>query len=172
MFTVIIASICNYKKFKCCSKLSKGSRSINKRFDSRKVITAVVLSITFGLGWGLGFAATSHNITSLVIVFQAIFTVVVGFHGLLIFIFHGIRSPEVQGLWKSILCTVLKRKKVTQSAFSETRQTTLIRYPSTDVLKSLSRAKSSVTSLQGHTTGSVETKIELKTAQEHVDTTE
>ena len=166
MFTIIIASICNYNKLNCCKKLDNDSSSNDKRFNSKKVITAIVLSITFGFGWGLGFAATSHSITSLVIAFQAIFTVVVGFHGLLMFIFHGVRSPEVQGLWKSLLCTVVKRRKVTQSAFSETRQTTLIRYPSTDMLKSLSRAKTSVTSLHGQITGSLEMKIGLKATQD------
>ena len=67
--------------------------------NTKSLMIAIVLSITFGLGWGFGFLATSHDIQSIVIVFQAIFIVIVGLQEVLLFIFHGIRNPDVRDLW-------------------------------------------------------------------------
>ena len=75
-----------------------GATNDETRFNTKNLMIAVVLSITFGLGWGFGFLATSHDIEPIVITFQTIFTVVVGFQGVLLFTLHGAHGPEVQSL--------------------------------------------------------------------------
>ena len=135
----------------CLSKKASadiGARNNETRFNTKNLMIAVVLSITFGLGWGFGFLATSHDIEPIVIIFQAIFTVVVGFQGVLLFILHGARSPEVQSLWKGMLLSLSRKtRKVysfTQST-SETKtakQTSITNSPSTDLLTNSSAVKS------------------------------
>ena len=68
-------------------------------------MTAIAQSITIGLGWGFGFLTTSHEVLPLVPItlFQAIFTAIVGVHGVLFFICHGICNPDTLTLWKSML---------------------------------------------------------------------
>ena len=81
------------------------------RINSKKFMIAIVLSVTFGLGWGFGFITTSHDIQSVVIVFQAIFIIIVGLQGVLLFIFHGIRNPDVRDLWKSFFSAVSRKMR-------------------------------------------------------------
>ena len=68
-------------------------------------MTAIAQSITIGIGWGFGFLTTNHEVLPLVpmILFQVIFTAIVGIHGVLLFIFHGICNPDARTLWKSML---------------------------------------------------------------------
>ena len=111
------------------------------RFNTKNFMIAIVLSITFGLGWGFGFLATSHDVLPLVLIFQAIFTIIVGIQGVLLFIFHGVCNPDVQGLWKSMfMAASRKTRKVYSLAQStgtgETRATkhaTIPTSPSTDM---------------------------------------
>ena len=171
MFTIIIVSICKHRKLNCCGKSSADSRGDNskKTFNARKCITAIVLSITFGLSWGFGFVATSHSITSLVVAFQTIFTIVVGFHGVMMFMFHGIRSPEVQALWKSIALSVVKKKVTSFGEIRVTNHTTMIHSLS---LKSLSGVKSQFSTVHLSPDGVFETKTGAKAGLEHGDTVE
>ena len=68
--------------------------------DHKKLaVIAIGLSIVFGLGWGLGLAATSSNVEEVTFTFQVIFSIFVGSQGLLILIFHGIRSETVRKEW-------------------------------------------------------------------------
>ena len=63
-------------------------------------LIAIGLSLIFGLGWGLGFAATSSDVEEVTFAFQLIFSIFVGSQGLLIFIFHGIRSKKFKNQWE------------------------------------------------------------------------
>lgn len=58
--------------------------------------TAVGLSPLFGLGWGLGLAATTSDVDEVTFSIQVLFSVFVGFQGFSIFIFHG-RAPRRPG---------------------------------------------------------------------------
>lgn len=112
MFTIIIASICKHisprkRKFPLGGRKEKALSG----FNIQNFVITVVLSITLGLGWGCGFLATSHDILPIVVLFQGIFTVVVGIHGVLLFILHGIRNSDARALWKSIIFLTIPRKR-------------------------------------------------------------
>ena len=114
------------------------NKNEESRFNTKNFMIAIVLSITFGLGWGFGFLATSHDVLPIVIIFQAIFTIIVGIQGVLLFIFHGVRNPDVRGLWKSVLLSVSRKTRkvysLTQSTgTSETKQASIPISPSTDM---------------------------------------
>ena len=136
MFTIIIASICKHiSPSKRKSPLRRRKEKALK-FNIQNFIITVVLSITLGLGWGFGFLATSHDIRPVVIIFQGIFTVVVGIHGVLLFILHGIRNPDVRAFWKSI--TVSRKTGKLFSSFpstdtKSTKQASMPYSPSTDL---------------------------------------
>ena len=66
----------------------------------RNLVIAVGLAVLFGLGWGLGLAATSTQVKELTFTFQIAFSVFVGSQGILIFFFHCIRSKESLNHWK------------------------------------------------------------------------
>ena len=111
-------------------------------FNIQKFLIMIILSITLGLSWGIGFFATSHDILPVVITFQAIFTVVVGIHGVLLFILHGIRNPDARALWKKMFLTISRKKgKILGSAQStgtkyemkSTKQVSIPTSPSTDL---------------------------------------
>ena len=69
----------------------------------RLTIIAFGLSVVFGLGWGLGLAATSSDAKEVTFVFQVIFSIFVSAQGILIFILHGLRSPDARLVWKTWL---------------------------------------------------------------------
>ena len=65
-------------------------------------IIALVMSILFGLGWGMGLAATSSiRIVAISTTLQAIFIFLTGFQGLWIFLMHCVRSEEARKEWKT-----------------------------------------------------------------------
>ena len=108
------------------------------KFNVKNLLIAIVLSITLGLGWGFGFLATSHDILPIVITFQAIFTTIVGIHGVLLFIFHGIRNPDVRTVWKDMLSAASRktRRVYSLTVASETKtskQASIPTSPSNDM---------------------------------------
>ena len=76
---------------------AKGQMAQTKRL----AIIALGLSVVFGLGWGLGLAATSSDVEEVTFTFQVIFSIFVGSQGILIFILHGLRSPDARLVWKT-----------------------------------------------------------------------
>ena len=104
-----------------------GGTQGESRINTKNFMIAIVLSITFGLGWGFGFLATSHDVLPIVIIFQAIFTIIVGIQGILLFVFHGIRNPDVRDLWKSMFFFVSRKTRrvysLTQSTGNTERDT-------------------------------------------------
>ena len=85
------------------------------RVLKQNFIVAIGLSLLFGLGWGFGLTATSSNTKEVTFAFQVIFSLFVGSQGILIFFFHGLRSPDFRKVWKSIFC-LFQQKKYTVSS--------------------------------------------------------
>ena len=88
---------------------------LNTRVLKQNFIVAVGLSLLFGLGWGFGLTATSSNTKEVTFAFQVIFSLFVGSQGIVIFFFHGLRSPDFQKVWKSVFC-LFQQKKYTVSS--------------------------------------------------------
>ena len=82
----------------------------------KNLIIAVGLSLLFGLGWGFGLTATSSDVKEVTFAFQVIFSVFVGSQGVLIFFFHGVRSPEFRQVWVSVFGLRKQRKTFSPSS--------------------------------------------------------
>ena len=94
MFFVIMVSICKHTQ----DAGAKGGSKVS--FIKNNVIIALTLAVIFGLGWGIGLAATSGPAKEFTLTFQIIFSILVGLQGTLIFILHGIRNQDVRNVWK------------------------------------------------------------------------
>ena len=69
-----------------------------------------MLSILFGLGWGIGLMATEKvNSNFIQYMFSTLFIIVTSFHGLLIFILHCARSKEAREEWAKWFFKATKR---------------------------------------------------------------
>ena len=114
MFIFIMASICKHRK-------GADHENRNKVDLIRKnVVIALTLATMFGLGWGIGLAATSGPIRELSFTFQIIFSILVGLQGTLIFVLHGIRNKDVRNTWK--LCFArIGGKSLLTNIFSSTK---------------------------------------------------
>ena len=89
----------------------------------KQLISAIVLSLLFGLGWGFAFPATQGTNNAVAqYLFQAIFIALTAFQGLYIFIMHciiGSKSVEVRQQWKRWLQRVSSRSSVFTSSYSK-----------------------------------------------------
>ena len=82
-------------------KHTKDKNKSNFEQTKKKIFLAMTLAVLFGLGWGIGFASTtSIPVKHIALVFQILFSVVVGSQGALIFLLHGVRNKDVRNLWK------------------------------------------------------------------------
>lgn len=90
----------------------------------QQFIIAVMLSVLFGIGWGIGLLAT-EELGSIVIrdLFASLFVISTGFHGLLIFILHGMRSKEARKEWRTWFFKATRKdfSDFTSSTFGHTR---------------------------------------------------
>ena len=102
IFTSLLRKRCNMKW------REKGDAKT--RFKEQFII-ALTLSLLFGLGWGVGFATTS-SITSVPLsaTLQAIFILLTGFQGLLIFIVQCARRQDARNVWKEWIYTATCHK--------------------------------------------------------------
>ena len=114
MFVIIMASICKHTKGADHKKGHKVD-SIKKN-----VVIALTLATIFGLGWGIGLAATSGPIRQLTLTFQILFSILVGLQGTLIFVLHGIRNKDVRNLWKQCFARI-GGKSLLSNIFSTTK---------------------------------------------------
>ena len=74
----------------------------------KQLIISVTLSILFGLGWGIGLAATqSLRVNFLRFSFQIIFILLTAFQGLLLLVAYGIRLKKVRMTWLKWVYIVL-----------------------------------------------------------------
>ena len=78
-------------------------------FVWKNAIIALTLAILFGLGWGLGLAASGTPSEEATFILQLLFTIFVGCQGILIFVLHGVRKAEVRGEWKKWLSKAMCR---------------------------------------------------------------
>ena len=72
-----------------------------RRTFKKNFFISVGLSLLLGLGWGFGLTATSSDLKELTFALQVIFSLFVGSQGVLIFVFHGLRSPQFRLVWTS-----------------------------------------------------------------------
>ena len=114
MFVIIMASICKHTRG---ADHKKGHKVDTIK---KNIVIALTLATIFGLGWGIGFAATSGPIRQLTFAFQIAFSVLVGLQGTLIFVLHGIRNKDVRMLWKQCFARI-GGKYIISSIFSTTK---------------------------------------------------
>ena len=74
-----------------------------------QLIRAMILTILFGLGWGVGLFATQqlHQTPAVRDVISAIFIILTSFQGLYIFVIDCLRSKDVRNEWKCCVKIVL-----------------------------------------------------------------
>jgi len=110
MFILIFVSLLRKKAL---TRDSSGSSSTTARKLKQNFIVALTLSLLFGLGWGIGLAATtSIPVPAISYVLQTFFVFLTTFQGLLIFIMHCVRSAEARNQWKHGL-RILSVNKIT-----------------------------------------------------------
>lgn len=96
IFVIIMASLLRKKR-----NMGKTDDKTMMTKLKQQFIIALTLSLLFGLGWGVGFTATTSIPSSGVsFTLQAIFIFLTGFQGLLIFIMYCLRSEEARTEWK------------------------------------------------------------------------
>lgn len=149
------------------------------RFNTKNLTIAIVLSITFGLGWGFGFLTTSHDVLPIVIIFQAIFVIVVGSQGVLLFVLHGVRNSDARALWKRILFIVPRKMysiapSTGASATKSTKQASIPTSTSMDTGLSLSRSnlsaiKSPSLTFSENSTFTTDTAIDVELNPSYVE---
>ena len=93
----------------------------------QQLISAIVLSLLFGLGWGFALPATQGiNNTAVQILFQAIYIALTAFQGVFIFIMHclvGRKSIIARQEWKHWVRRVSRRRSSTYSSADYTKST-------------------------------------------------
>lgn len=112
MFVIIMMSLCRHwarqhkqlrqQEVVACDPAPTAAK-IDTDFTLRNVVNSAGLALLLGLGWGFGLAASSHDISALVCAFQFLFSVFVSFQGVLILLFHGVRSKDARTVWASWL---------------------------------------------------------------------
>ena len=107
MFVIIVFSI-----FKQMHHMT--SQTGNKTLEAnlkKRLLLLVILSLLFGLGWGIGlFTTNSLPVHWLRFSFQIIFVVLTSFQGLFIFILYGIRLLKVRRVWLKWFYTLSNRQ--------------------------------------------------------------
>ena len=93
------------------SKNSK-KKEENISFVRQQLVIVTVLSILFGLGWGIGLIATQDIYDNEWVrdMFAALSVIITAFHGLFLFIMHCLRSKDVQNVWKQVFYGKLSGK--------------------------------------------------------------
>ena len=96
MFIIIMTSLCHRFKFTNSTNTTKTTYGTFRH----QLIIAIILSVLFGLGWAFGLIGTSSLPEEVYVPAQYIFSIFVGLQGVLIFVFHGVRSRDARKEWK------------------------------------------------------------------------
>jgi len=102
MFAIIMISLCRH------SVKTPGDKD-KKSMVARYLFIAMMLSLLFGLGWAFGLIGTSSLPAGVSIPAQYIFSIFIGFQGVLLFVLHAIRSPDSREEWKRGWYTITGR---------------------------------------------------------------
>ena len=76
----------------------------NISFVRQQLVIVTVLSIFFGLGWGIGLIASQYIYDNEWVrdIVAALFVIITAFHGLFLFIMHCLRPKDVRNVWKQV----------------------------------------------------------------------
>ena len=101
----------------------KKSRKTDSNKEKRKqirrqLISAMSLAVLFGLGWGVGFAATEGVPAALRLPLSIVFIFLTAFQGLFIFLFQVVYSKAVREVWKNSITPRMRSKTVSIGATS------------------------------------------------------
>lgn len=103
MLLIIVASLfkqqCKIRSQGAGGASGSNGRRLGTNFK-KQVLLVITLSILFGIGWGIGLTATSTIPTEWMrYALEISFVIVVSIHGILIFIFYGLRISKVRKTW-------------------------------------------------------------------------
>ena len=90
----------------CKHTRRRHKKESNLAFVWKNATIAFSLAILFGLGWGLGLAASGTPSVEATFTLQLLFTIFVGCQGILIFVLHGVRKAEARDEWKKWFSTL------------------------------------------------------------------
>ena len=107
MFVVIMVALCMHSRR---TAVMSAKDTNMKSVIAKHLLIAVVLSLLFGLGWAFGLIGTSSLPEEAYTPAQYIFSIFMGIQGVLIFLFHAIRSPEAREEWKKWWYTATCRR--------------------------------------------------------------
>ena len=95
-WVIYIVILCTLVFRNCRKKADKDTRKLIKQ----NLLAAVMLSVLFGLGWGIGLAATT-GIPNVGVrdFFSALFILCTAFQGVMVFCLQTVRSKEVRNVW-------------------------------------------------------------------------
>ena len=94
VYAIILATLCrrNYQK--------QDEETNNRIKIKQQLVAAAILSILFGLGWGIGLLATEGvRLEALRDFLSAVFIICTAFQGLMIFILQTLRSKQARTTW-------------------------------------------------------------------------
>ena len=91
MFILIVYSLCHN------AEKSGNADKINVK---RQLFIAMMLSVLFGLGWAFGLIGSSSLPSGVSITGQYIFSIFIGFQGVMIFFLYAVRSTDAREEWK------------------------------------------------------------------------
>ena len=120
MFIFIVISLCCRRTVH--KNFDENSKDDQVKFIKQQVTIAFGLATLFGLGWGFGLAASGTTVHGLTLAFQIIFSIFVGFQGVLLFVLHGIKQQEARKQWKCWL-SIITRKLLTRSVTTDSKGT-------------------------------------------------
>ena len=107
MFIVIMVALCMHSRRTAVMSAKDPNM---KSVIAKHLLIAIVLSLLFGLGWAFGLIGTSSLPKEAYLPAQYIFSIFMGIQGVLIFLFHAVRSPEARGEWKKWWYTATCRR--------------------------------------------------------------
>ena len=116
MFVLIIVSICNHTQ----SPVADKKEGFKIKAMQTNFTIAATLAVVFGLGWGLGLAATSLPVKELTLTFQILFSVFVGAQGILLFLLHGVRNQDIRKVWVQCFAAIGRKSRLA-SVISSTK---------------------------------------------------